>query len=231
MTRAGHGELSYNVLKFVEAHAGQRVNVEDVQAATGFTIAQVQQAMGRIIKEGRWPVHVIVRGRIWRASERDYIREPARVLGELEKEKGQDAPPPPPIEDSNGRRALQPEPTDPSGKPIQHLPAGVISDKPYVPMGWKRDPHRKGWRLVPDTAEDVPDGPPPTLEVATKPEPEPESNVEDFEIAPSPFAQPKPDPLNDPTTTIYEVLGARHDGKLIIRSHLGDFYLATLEKI
>lgn len=210
MARPRNGDVSFQVLKFVEAHAGKRVNIEDVQAATGFTVSQVQQAMNRIINERRWPVHVIIRGRVWRASETDFERQPAKIFSEDGWLASNAAPNP-----------VIPAPAKADPPKVDPPPLGeTTSDKPYVPMGWRRD--GKGWRLVPETVEDI-------KEFTDKLTPEP--SVEDLETSiPLPLPS-KPDVLNDPTTTIYEVLGARPDGKLIIRSHLGDFYLATLEKI
>lgn len=218
MARARRGELTTAVLTYVQEHAGQRVKLDELVNATGYSEGQIQQSMNRIRVDGKWPLVAIHPGRIWRIGETDYVRVPARILNPGE---------------------VAEEPTAPTAptpsslvEPASPAPRTIVSDKPYVPMGWQRDPSATGWRLVPESVmtEPAPSSErllPPQAEPATEPGPATE---------PEPGIQQEPkrtrrDLLNDPANFLYEEVGNRTDGRLIIRGEDGAFYLATLEKI
>lgn len=146
------GDLSFSTLKYVQEHAGQRVNAEDMAQELGFEVRQIQQAMRQIQLHRRYPVATVFRGRAWRVgADADSTVQPNS-----------------PVEPPN---LVEP------GHPIE-----APAERPVSPAS------------VPTIA-------------------------------------PGSGPGADHTERIYEWIGNRPNGQVIIRDDLGTVYKGTLEKI
>lgn len=146
------GDLSFSTLKYVQEHAGQRVNAEDMAHELGFEVRQIQQAMRQIQLHRRYPVATVFRGRAWRVgADVDSTVQPSSPVE-----------PPTLVE------------------PGQHIEAPA--ERPVSPAS------------VPTIA-------------------------------------PGSGPGADHTERIYEWIGNRPNGQVIIRDDLGTVYKGTLEKI
>lgn len=154
------GDLSFSTLKYVQEHAGQRVNAEDMAHELGFEVRQIQQAMRQIQLHRRYPVATVFRGRAWRVgADVDSTIQPS-------------SPVEPPTLVEPGHPA---EVGDSSW-------AGGPAERPVSPAS------------VPTIA-------------------------------------PGSGPGADHTERIYEWIGNRPNGQVIIRDDLGTVYKGTLEKI
>lgn len=59
------GDITSAVYGIVQANAGNRITLDDFITQTNLDRRQIQGALAAIIREGKWPIASIVRGRIW----------------------------------------------------------------------------------------------------------------------------------------------------------------------
>lgn len=183
------GDIQAAVFDILQKNAGSRITLDDVVVHTNYNRRQIQSAISTIIREGKWPVATIVRGRIWSIGLNTEPRLNPRSITEIT------LPEPGPVTAEDEQR-VYPFMARPGPDDEQIARAAAYADEQMLSRN--RAP-----ALAPQVHHS-----------ATRPAPQPT----------------RPAPQDD--TRVYEWMGNRPDGTVLLRDDLGDWHIfKEIEKL
>lgn len=216
------GDLITDILEYCRNHRGEKVTLDDVRRATGYNTVQVQSVMRDLDKRHLWPVATLIGGRFWHIGLSETVVTPVVSPPPF----GSTTPPAPVPEARDSGWADEPPP------------------EPWRPTGWQATPPTprpettepkvvSGQALIDSIRRDQQGI---TDEYGT-----PESTMSNWKGAkPAPDTTPtrptRPEIIRKAVTSdqsdhLFECMGTRPGGKLLIRRDDGTLYEATLEEL
>lgn len=195
------GDISGEVLTYLRNHRGETIKLDDITRATGFTQTQIQNAMRAIKNKRAWPVVTLIQGKWWRSGLSETVVKPV-------------TPP-------------EPETTEPRPKGMEPKVAPDL----IIPPIFGQD---RGKALVDSIHADQ--------RGASEQYGRPESTMSNWKGAEPDLDIPRTAPATrtevfsktvttDQSDHLFEYLGARPHGKILLRRDDGDLFEATLEQI
>lgn len=171
------GDIISEVLEYCRNHRSQKVSLDDVRRATGFTTTQVQQNMRLIATKNLWPIITLVSGRWWQIGVAENLVGP-----------------------TNRPPTFTPIP-DP--EPEYGRPESTMSNWKGAPPA--RPKTMEPRVITPEKLQDIPPSQrPEIIRKAT---------------------------IDDQSAHLFEYMGARPEGKLLLRRDDGALFEATLEQL
>lgn len=210
------GDIITEVLEYCRNHRGQKVSLDDVRRATGFNTTQVQSIMRQLDKRHLWPVITLIGGRFWQIGVSETVITPVVT--------------PPPFGSTPPTTEPEPDPENDNPPPA------------WRPSGWTQpSPRPKGMEPKVITGQDLVDSIHRDQQGLTDENGTPESTISNREGARPTTAANTPHPTrpeiirkavtNDQSDHLFECMGTRPGGKLLIRRDDGRLYEATLEEL
>lgn len=202
------GDIIAEVFEYVRNHRGETVKLDDLRRATGLNTVQCQQSIRDISRKRLWPISTLIAGRWWRLGVSETQLDPVVYPG-LTPGTGHPTPEP---ESEFGR----PESTMSNWKGAPHKPEDEPLELP------KRE-------AVIDRIEQFNKTEPPPSKALLLRAPDPEPD-------PAPPRRVRAEIVRKPVTEdqsnhLFEHMGARTGGKLLLRRDDGLLYEATLEQL